>query len=124
MKTLRKHCLIALLFIFLLGGCASLQQRWDKATEDERARILIAQFQGTLKSSFILAEAYVKVNPKYQEEWKTKVLPLFDFTNKLLGDFIQRGKAGEKFTVLQVTSALAGRLQEIETILKEWGVKL
>lgn len=121
---LRQRLFALLLVLFLLSGCASLQEKWDKATEEERARIMVSQFQGTLKSSFILAEAFVKVNPQYKEDWKAKVLPMFDFANKLLDDFIKRGKAGEKFTVLQVTSAVAGRLQEIEVILKGWGVRL
>ena len=122
MKAFQKSWLILFLALFLTG-CASLQQKWDRATEDEKARIIISQFQGTLKSSFILAEAFVKANPQYNEVWKTKVLPMFDFANKILGDFIQRGKAGEKFTVLQVTSAVAWRMQEIEIILKLWGVR-
>ena len=122
MKSFQKSWLILFLVLFLTG-CASLQEKWDRATEDEKARIIISQFQGTLKSSFILAEAFVKANPQYNEVWKTKVLPMFDFTNKILGDFIQRGKAGEKFTVLQVTSAVAWRIQEIEIILKLWGVR-
>ena len=123
MKLFQKSWLILFLAL-LLTGCASLQQKWDEATEDEKTRIMISQFQGTLKSSFILAEAFVKVNPQYNEVWKTKVLPMFDFVNKILNDFIQRGKAGEKFTVLQVTSVIAWRIQEIEFILKLWGVKI
>lgn len=115
---------LSFLLCLFLFSCASLQERWDKATEDERARIIISQFQGSLKSSFILAKAFVDANPKYKEEWQTKVVPMFNLCNKLLGDFIEKGRAGEKFTVLQVTASVAHRIAEIEQVFKGWGVRV
>lgn len=122
-KSINSWIVLLLIAVFLVG-CSTLQKKWDSATEDERARIIISQFQRTLRTSFDLGKAYVSANPKYQDEWKGKLIPSFDAANKILGDFIARGQRGEKLTVVQITGILAGRIKEITDTLTAWGLKL
>jgi hypothetical protein len=117
-KTLLTACLALSLI-----SCATLQQKWEKATDDERARIIVSQTQKSLKLTLLSAQTFVATNPKYQPEWKTKVLPMFETVNNILGDLIKKGQAGEKLTYLSVISAIGGRVTDIITIINGWGVK-
>ena len=125
---MRKHfsrgsmLLVMFLVAFYLSGCATLQQKWDKATEDEKARILVSQTQKTLKTLLVSGEVFVMTNPKYKEEWKVKVLPMFKAANAIVGDLIQKGIAGQTLTSTQVLTAVAGRIKEITDALAAWGV--
>lgn len=115
---------VSLVLLAGLMGCATLQQKWDKATDDERARITVSQIQKSLKTTAVLAQAFVASNPKFQNDWKTKVLPMFETANNILGDLIKKGQAGQKLTYLEVIAAVGGRVTDIIAIVKGWGVKV
>jgi len=125
---MRKHfsratvLLMMFLLAFYLTSCATLQQKWDKATEDEKARIFVSQTEKTLKTLLVSGEVFVEANPKYKEEWKAKVLPMFKAANAIVGDLIQKGMAGQTLTSTQVLTAIAGRIKEITDALAAWGV--
>ncbi len=121
----RKIASIFISVILLAGlmGCATLQQKWDKATDDERARIVVSQTQKSLKLAFISAQTFIVSNPKYKDDWKNRVLPMFEVTNNILGDLIKKGQAGQKLTYLQVLVAVGSRVTDIITIIGGWGVR-
>ena len=110
--------------MFLLVGCATLQQRWSMATEDERARLVLFGFQKSLKTTLQTGIDYVAIHPEKRADWQKKIIPMFDATNKILLDLLLKGQAGGKLTVVGVTFAVAGRIAEIEVILRGWGVKI
>ncbi len=112
------------LVVLVLMGCATLQQKWEKATDDEKARIIVSQTQKSLESVAKLTAAVVEKNPQYKNDWKTKVLPMIETTNNILGDLIKKGKSGQKLTYLEVLAAVGGRVTEIINIVKGWGVKI
>ena len=122
-----KRKLVPILLIFILWsmvGCATLQDSWNKATEDERARLVLFGFQKSLKTTLLAGIDYVAIHPEKKADWQKKIIPMFDATNKILLDLEIKGMAGEKLTVIGVTLAVAGRIAEIEVILKGWGVKI
>ncbi len=116
--------LFALVLLVCLMGCATLQEKWDKATDDEKARIIIQQTQKTLKVNAELTAAVVEKNPQYKERWQKQVLPMFETANNILGDMIRKGKAGQKVTYTDVIAAIGGRVTEIMDIIRGWGVKV
>lgn len=109
--------------LFSLGACATLQQKWDKATDDEKARIVVSQTQSSLKLAFVASQTFVASNPKYKDEWKNKVLPMFEAANNILGDIIKKGQAGQKITYMEVLAAVGGRITDIMAVINKWGVK-
>ena len=115
---------LMLIMMVSLLACATLQQKWDKATDDEKARITISQTQKSLKTAFVTSKAFVDANQKYQAEWKTKIIPMFDATNKILKDLIDKGAAGQKLTYISVLAALGNRIPEITAALAAWGLKI
>ncbi len=123
MKKIKYFVLPILLACFLVS-CATLKDNWNKATEDEKARIILFGFQKSLKSSLELGVAYVNLHPEKKAEWQTKIIPMFDATNKILFDLETQGAAGKKLTIISVSLAVVGRIAAIETILTGWGVKL
>lgn len=116
--------LVAIILVAALSGCATLQAKWDKATEEERARIILSQSQKSLYTLFQSGETFAGNNEAFKKEWKEKILPSIKTANTILGDLIARGKAGEPLTVVQVMSAMGGRITEISNALKGWGVKI
>ncbi len=114
--------LIILLVAFI--GCATLQQKWDKATDDEKARITISQTQKSLKNLFNAGKIFVELKPQYITEWKEKVIPAFDVANKVLADLIAKGNRGEKLLYLDVIAAIGTKANDIQKLLTAWGVKL
>lgn len=115
---------VSLVLLVGLMGCATLQQKWDKATDDERARIIIKQTQSSLKNVSILTATVVEKNPQYKDAWKTKVLPMIETVSDILGDLIKKGQAGQKITYLEVLAAIGGRVTDIIAIVKGWGVNV
>ena len=124
-STIRTQVLVfSIILCFLLAGCATLQQKWGQATEDERARLVLFGFQKSLKTTLLTGIDYVAIHPEKKADWKSKIIPMFDACNKVLLDLEVKGMAGEKLTVIGVTLAVAGRIAEIEVILRGWGVKI
>ncbi len=115
---------MVLWMMFVLSGCASLQAKYDKATDDEKARIWVSQGQKSLTTLFVSGQLAAEKDAKFKVEWKAKVLPSIDAANKVIGDIIAKGKAGEKFTPLQVTVLIMGRIKEIADALSAWGIKV
>lgn len=116
--------LISILLVFLLVGCATLQAKWEKATEEERSRIILSQAQKSLNTLFQSGVSFAATNESFKKEWKEKILPSIKAANIILGDLIARGKAGEKLTVIQVMSAVGNRITEITNLMKAWGIKV
>jgi hypothetical protein len=122
-RTIFSTLLIMIFFLTLLG-CATLQDKWNKATDDERARIILSQTQSSLKIALVTSSAFVAANPKYKDEWKTKVLPMFEVANNILGELIKKGQVGQKLTYMEVLSAVGGKITDIVAIVQMWGVKV
>lgn len=122
MRTIFSTLLIMIFFLSLMG-CATLQDKWNKATDDERARIIVSQTQASLKLAFVASSTFVAANPKYKDEWKTKVLPMFETTNNILGDLIKKGQSGQQLTYIEVLAAVGSRITDIITVIQKWGVK-
>ena len=122
---MKRKVLPIFLVIMLMAsfGCATLKDQWGKATEDERARLVLFGFQKSLKTTLQAGIDYVAIHPEKKADWQKKIIPMFDATNKILLDLEIKGMAGEKLTVIGITLAVAGRIAEIETILTGWGVK-
>ncbi len=110
--------------MFILSGCATLQAKYDKATPDEQARIWVSQGQKSLATLSVSGQLAAEKDAKFKVEWKAKVLPSIDAANKVIGDIIAKGKSGEKFTPLQVTVLIMGRIKEIADALNAWGIKV
>ncbi len=121
---MKRKALPILIAVVLLAcmSCVTLQQRWGTATEDERARLVLFGLQKSLKTSLQVGIDYVALHPEKKADWQKKIIPMFDATNKILLDLETRGQTREKMTVVGVTLAVAGRIAEIEVILREWGV--
>lgn len=79
--------LVMVLFLSLVA-CAGVQEKWNKLTPDEKARIVIGDIQGQLDNFFTTGKAYVTANPKYQDKWKKEIVPAFDVANKALAGVI------------------------------------
>ncbi|MCL6542047.1 MAG: hypothetical protein K6T87_15940 [Roseiflexus sp.] len=75
---------VSLMLINLLIGCATVQEQWTKLTPDEKARVIINDLQMQLSSLWDTGKAYVETNPKHQDVWKQKIVPLFDIANRNL----------------------------------------
>lgn len=78
-----------------LFGCAGIQDKWNALSADEKARIVINDLQGQLNTLFDTSRAYVTANPKYQVDWKTKIVPAFDVANKSLLSAMTLAKSGQ-----------------------------
>lgn len=115
---------ISIILCFLLAGCATLQQGWNKATEDEKARLVLFGLQKSVKASLQAGIAYINLHPEKKVEWKAKIIPMFDAVNKILLDLEIRGASGQSLTIVGVSLAVVGRIAEIEAILTGWGVRL
>jgi hypothetical protein len=68
----------------LVVACAGLQEKWNKLTPNEQARVIVGGFQKTMSSLFDTGKAYVAANPSKQVIWKTKAVPAFDAANQAI----------------------------------------
>lgn len=90
---MRKLRVVSVLLVLLLAvSCASLQEKWNILTPDEKARIIINDLQDQLTHAFDTGKAYVTAKPEYQEKWKSEIVPAFDVANKTLASVITMGK--------------------------------
>lgn len=78
---------ILLVLLFLIS-CTSFQEKWNKLTPDEQARIVIKGFQRQVTNLLVSTEAYVKANPKYSDTWKNKILPSAELVKKSLDTLV------------------------------------
>jgi hypothetical protein len=105
-----------------LTGCATLGSRWNAATEDEKARLILDDLQTSVDSMLEFGEIYVAIHPEKKPDWQTRVLPLFKAVNEMIGKYIPLAEANAgKVTVWQVLSTIQPKLAEIEAILIKWG---
>jgi len=79
--------LLILVLAISLNSCSGIQDKWNKLTPDEKARIVIGDIQDQLNNVFDTAKAQIGHKP----EWREKVIPAFDLANKALGDVIILG---------------------------------
>lgn len=115
---------LALILILSLCSCATLQQKWNNATDDERARIILSQSQKSLNTMFTLGKAFVELKPEYLLRWKEKAIPAFDIANKVVAGLIAKGQKGEKLTYIDVAAVIGTKVYDIQALLLSWGVKL
>ncbi len=86
---------IVLLVCLALVACVGLQAQWEALTPDAKARVVLNDLQDQLTSKFTEAKAFVVLNPKYQDTWKTKINPAFDVANKGIKAALDTAKAGK-----------------------------
>jgi hypothetical protein len=114
--------LLPAMIVGLLGGCVNLQSQWNKATEDERARIVLNQMQMSLDTLLDTGAAYVAVHPEKKADWQQRVLPMFKSVNNMIGENIKLAKENQgKVTVAQVMAAIQPKITEIEAVAIAWG---
>ncbi len=87
--------IILLLTLFILGGCATVQESWNKLTPDQKARVVINDLQSQLDTLFNTGKTYVTSNPQYQDKWKKQIVPAFDVANKGLRSATELAKTGQ-----------------------------
>ena len=117
---------VRLLIIPILLAClvACANQTGTVQTEQQQAQVILGAFQDSLGIAFDSGKLYVSAHPEKLQDWKTKIIPLFDAANKILADLEAKGKAGTPITVSEVTNSLAAKILEIQTALTGWGVIL
>jgi hypothetical protein len=117
--------IIFLLPAMLMGpltSCSTLQGKWKTATEDEKARLILADMQTSVDSMLDFGSIYIASHPDKKTDWQTRVLPLFKAVNDMIGENIQLAKANEgKVTVAGVLSTIQPKIAEIEAIVISWG---
>ena len=79
-----RQFIVIFMMLALVMACASLQEKWNKLTPNEQARVIVNGFQKTLSSLFDTGKAYVTANPSKQVIWKTKAIPAFDAANQAI----------------------------------------
>jgi len=79
---MKRKIFIPIMLAMFLISCATIQDQWNKLTPDEKARIIINDLQTQLSNLWDVGKAYVEANPKYLDEWKNKIVPMFDTANK------------------------------------------
>ncbi len=115
---------IVSVLLLLLVGCftANLQSQWNKASEDERARIVLNQMQTSVDTLLDTGAAYIAVHPEKKADWQQRVLPMFKSVNDMIGENIKLAKANQgKVTVAQIMAAIQPKIAEIEAVALSWG---
>jgi len=84
--------LVMVVMMAMVGACAGVQEKWNALTPDEKARIVIGDVQAQINTLFDTGKAYVTANPKYQDIWKSKIVPAFSVANQSLASVITLGK--------------------------------
>jgi len=121
-KSLLIFCLAGALIGGPLAACSTLQGQWKTATEDEKARLILADIQTSVDSMLDFGSIYIASHPDKKTDWQTRVLPLFKAVNDMIGQNIILAKANEgKVTVAGVLSTIQPKLAEIEAIIITWG---
>ena len=112
--------MVNLVLLACLVSCAGIQEKWNVLTPDEKARIIVSDIQAQLNTLFDTSKAYVIANPKYQEKWRTQIIPAFDLTNESLASAMILAKAG-KITPDQVYAQVQPILNSLITLLVSIG---
>jgi hypothetical protein len=115
--------LVLVLMWVMMAACATLQEKWNKATPQEKSRITISQFQMSVKEMLDAGGLFVDQNPTYRPQWKEKVLPIFKTVNGILDQFILDLDQGKAISFTTIISAVSGKIGEITAIINVWGVK-
>ncbi len=122
---MRKRSLfLIMVLVWVMVGCASFQAKWDKATPEERSRITISQFQGTVKAALDAGGLFVDKNPQYRQQWKDKGLTTATYINGLLDQFIIDLDKGKAISFTTITAAVASKVSELVALVQSWGVKI
>ena len=119
--SLKKQMLTRMILVIVLAmvvGCAGLKDRWDKLTPQEQSQIVLNGLQDQLNIWFDAGKAFVATDPvKYQQNWKTKIVPLFDVANAAIRDAIVYKKSPG-----QIYAEVSPTIEKAVTALKAWGV--
>lgn len=123
MRTIRdlRVILSVLVVLSVLSGCAGMQEKWNKLTPNEQARVIVGGFQDTAESLFDTGKAYVAANPSKQEMWRTKAVPAFDAANKSIMVAINLCAAGGA-TPEGIYKSIGPAIAAIVAILRAIGV--
>jgi hypothetical protein len=86
-------------------------------TPDQQSSVILNGLQDQLTVWFDSGKTYVTSNPKYQEEWQTKVVPAFDLANRAIQAAIISKKDPSA-----IYSQVAPLVNAVVIDLQSWGV--
>jgi hypothetical protein len=109
--------ILMVLVLVVLAACATLQDTWNKATPQEKTRIVVYDLQVGLKGTLKAGAMYVDLHPDKRADWKVKVLPIAELCNKALLD-----AATEGMTYDMIAAKASVYMMDITAILTAWGV--
>ena len=114
----RTQILLIIFCIFTMGcGISNLQKDWNAMTPDQQSSVILNGLQDQLTVWFDSGKTYVTSNPKYQEEWQTKVVPAFDLANRAIQAAIISKKDPSA-----IYSQVAPLVNAVVIDLQSWGV--
>jgi len=111
------HKVLMILVIISLVGCAGFGEKYKALTPDEKARVNINGLQDQLGAWFDAGKIFVDANPKYKEEWKTKVIPSVDLANQAIGAYIAT-KSNDSAAYKQILPLVS----KVIATLSAWGI--
>lgn len=76
--------ILSVLICLALVSCATIQERWNALTPDEKARIIINDLQTQLETLWNKGKDYVNQNPQYSQIWRDEIVPAFSTANTCL----------------------------------------
>lgn len=123
MQSVKKIGVLALVLLFL-ASCVpmgAVQDKWNKLTPGEKARVILGGIQKDLDQKFDQGKAYVTLYPQHQAKWKTRIVPAFDTANKTLAASIQLAMA-EKLSPDQAYAKMQPLITQVLVLLVEIGV--
>ena len=123
MKRIRNG-LALILVLSLVIGCATLKEKYDKATPIEKASFWIEQFQLTLNSALKTGAIYVDAHPEFRPVWKSKGIATAKVVQGLLDQFTNELAAGKEITPSTIITAVASKVSEIVSLINSWGIKV
>lgn len=114
-----KVILLAVVLLLALVSCAGIQEKWNKLTPNEQARIILNGLQDQLTIAF--DQCKVQIGNKL--EWKTKVVPAFDIANKSIAKVYELGNS-PILTPQMVLEKVQAQVDEaLQTALKYGWIK-
>ena len=120
---LRKKYLFVVMVLVLLvavAGCKTVAEKWESLTPDEKARVVIDDFQTQLDNLFHAGKTYVDAHPEAVTVWKQRIVPAFSTANKTLAHLISLAQL-EELTPDAVYDEMGPWITEITALLVQLG---